>query len=905
MAETLLSRVAQLITEEKWTRSALSNYTVGQFKETESVLDETFAHQLQHEVKEYCRQCLAESKNSLLALYLFGLLSWIENQLDDGSLAELLQIFETHSKWALLEYVSLRMLQVSENAMALTFLANVYQNQAQNELYFQTMERLARVDYEDANVTDVLAKHYDELGQHEMALSYYKKSIYRWINSKQFTKVQQVWQRLIAYGIDCEDVFTTVLLKVEKSLGMDKAAELKKQLYALIKAEQKWNLCLELIKDILHVHPKDVHMRRELIDCYRAIYHAHSRLEECLSISDLAHGFRDVNEAIAIFEKHISLDTGRFVFHRVYGVGRIRQIDKMYVVIDFVKKRQHSMDVNMAISSLLSLPDEHIWVLKSMIKRDILKEKLRKDIVWALRIFAISFNGRADIKKIKAELSPTGDLAKSALFTTSEWTDFSQRARQAIKTHPSFGNDPDNPDVYTLRTTPVSYEEKLANRFRAEEGFIAKLSLVEEFIETADVASEYFTDMLTYFNGYLKMPQVSDYVMMSYLLMQKLTRANIYTPSVHVNFIDLFNSVQNIESLYMGLDYSNYQQDFLLQVKQYVANWQDIYLQLLPVSPQNFMIDELLSVGLNSHVISIYKHIIDHYRTNTQAFFWLVKAVQDGKIVIDFINEDVIYLNLLHLLDISQRNISAKKDVVTYKRLLRLSQQYLFKAQQFLHFLQKSSLDTVMRLYSLFSDIKDIDPQIRQEIRQILSRQYPQLLSTGHDGTRTREHIVVKSNKVGPIWATLKSYNEKNSYLKNLIEIEIPKNSAEIGEAIKKGDLKENAEYIFGKERQEQLQMEVGRLQKELENVRVFDVSTLDPSMVGFGVHVVLRSLSDNKEEQYTFLGPWESAPDAHIISYLAPFAEPLMGKKVGEEVKFHINEQDYHYVIEEITSAL
>lgn len=904
MAEVLLNRVDGFINEEKWTRSALSNYTVSQFKELEDILEDAEKSGARQKLKKHCLESLNNSKGSLVAQYLAGILSWQDNQLEDGTMGSLLALFENQNKWSIIEYLCQKMLETAESKMALTYLVRAYEHQSKEQLYYATLERLSRIDYEDADLALTLARHYEEQGKNEEVLSFYKKAIYRLINRKQFNSIQQVWQKILEYGAGNEDVYFSILLKVEKVLGQESVAHLKRSLYKVMRAESSLDTCISLLKDILEVNPRDTAVRKELVECYQEKYKDHSRLEECIRISDITHGFRNVQEAIKLFEKHISLDTGRFVFHRMYGVGRIRSIDQNQALIDFMKKRGHTMDLEMAVNSLMSLPDNHIWVLKSIIAKPKLKEKIRSNIPWALKILANSFGGKADLKKIKAELSPAGESGKNALLTASEWSDFSQKARQIIKTDPSFSNDQNHADVYVLRSTPVSYEEKMADSFRSEENFFKRLLIMQDFIQSADLSSEYFSDMINYFAGYLKLPQTNEQVVASYLLIQKLSKANLGIVAPSVGFEEFFGSIQNPEQVFVRMESADSRHMFLMQIKHHLNNWRDVYLSFLPHMPQRMILDELLNLKLNNEIKAAFKKIMGQYRSNSQPFFWLVNYLRETNQYKELgVDEEKIYLALLHLVDISMRNIANRKDLVNNKRVLRQAQTALLKEDHLLQYLRTCSQDTAVRLYSLLKDIKKLDGAHRMAAYNIIHERFPKAELQDED-RHQRDAGVVRSYRSGTTWTIQKSFEEKSALLKHLIEVEIPKNSAEIGEAIKKGDLKENAEYIFGKEKQEQLQVEVGRLQKELENFRVFDTSKLDTSVVGFGVSVTLKNMQTKEKEEYTFLGPWESAPDKRVISYLAPFAEPMLGKKVKDEIEFTINERDYHYIIEEIKPA-
>jgi transcription elongation factor GreA len=147
-------------------------------------------------------------------------------------------------------------------------------------------------------------------------------------------------------------------------------------------------------------------------------------------------------------------------------------------------------------------------------------------------------------------------------------------------------------------------------------------------------------------------------------------------------------------------------------------------------------------------------------------------------------------------------------------------------------------------------------------------------------------------------------YESKKQQLEQLVSVEIPANSKEIGEAIALGDLSENAEYKAAKERQGMLNTMTTRLQEEIGRAQIFDPTTLTTIRVSFGTTVTLKNELDNKNETYTILGPWESNPDQGIISYMSPFGNALLNGKEGDTLVFVINERDCKYTIKKITAA-
>ena len=151
---------------------------------------------------------------------------------------------------------------------------------------------------------------------------------------------------------------------------------------------------------------------------------------------------------------------------------------------------------------------------------------------------------------------------------------------------------------------------------------------------------------------------------------------------------------------------------------------------------------------------------------------------------------------------------------------------------------------------------------------------------------------------------TRNSYQSKQDELRDIIENQIPQNSTEIGVAMDKGDLRENAEYKAALERQELLKSSAAKIQEELQKAQIFDEAQISTEEISFGTKVKLKNLLDNSEEEYTILGPWESNPAKNIISYRSPLGAELMNHKTGDRLSFNISDQDFKYQVEGIESV-
>jgi len=895
MPKKIVNEVHSMLTEEKWTRATLHDYAITSFHELDSLIENVIAKGLQDEILKLCDEHLEHTKNSIVALYISGVISLSKQQVDDSHLLNLIGIFSDNHKWTAVEYLCRRILDFGENKDALRSLAETLEHLARQEDKFDVWERLIRVDYSETDIVRNLAVKREEEGNIEEAILYYRKAIHRFVNKNLFGQVRDIWDRLVKLGVDDYEFFFLIEKKVAKTMSIERAITLLEELYPAIKEREEWGTAIEILKRILNYDGKNNWARGEIILCYKAQYSAHSQLDEYIRLSNLNQNWRNVLVAIADFEKHISFDSGSFVFHKTWGVGIIKEIKGDELIIDFTKKRAHPMSLKMAVEALQSLPNDHIWTLKSVHSKEKLRSKIRKDIPWALKTIIRSFDNVADMKKIKSELVPT-------ILTASEWSTWSSEAREILKTDSVFGNVPDKLDQFVVRDKPMSYEEKTFNQFKAEKSFFGKIQAVRDFLDHSDPASEFFAEMFDYFMAFLKSGNVSVYVVGSYLFVTDLCSTYPFlTSSLEWGFSSLWEDIDDPVAIFTQLEDSELRRSFLSSVRKEVERWDQVYLTLFPIQLSRVMLDELLSAGYKESVLAKLEEIVEHYREYRDALVWIARNIVDGPWLVDLgMKLEKILINMIRLMSLSYNDIENRREVSYNRRLNRQIQSFLFKEGHLEKFLVHGDKDSAIRVFTLLEDIEKLDPVLMRNLKTVMESTFPGIKFYGD--RKTTEPVTASSSRY--FFTTQESLEAKQRELRNIVDVEIPRNSREIGAAIELGDLSENAEYKVGKERQESLQIQVGRLKDELDRARRFPEDIREPGKAGFGTIITIDDLVDEKTEAYTILGPWESDPSQKIISYLSPFGSVFVGKSIGATLKFEINDRAYHFRIKDVQAV-
>ena len=313
------------------------------------------------------------------------------------------------------------------------------------------------------------------------------------------------------------------------------------------------------------------------------------------------------------------------------------------------------------------------------------------------------------------------------------------------------------------------------------------------------------------------------------------------------------------------------------------------------------IIDELATSGYRDKVEQLFLSIADRYREYREAFIWIVKNYVTEKWCEKHnVSYEKILINMVHLLDITFREISDKKDVSDNRRLNKQIQTFLVKDGSIENYIEKADKDSVTRLYTLISDVKEFDVKQKQIYMNIIKKRFSDFKFYDEKISK----VDSKKATVRGLFVSEAAFMLKKKELKKIIEVEIPKNSKEIGAAIELGDLSENAEYKAGKEKQELLQISVGKLQEEIDKAQIVKREDVGAEKIAFGVKAVLQNNTTGKDETFTIMGPWESEPEKNIISYQSPFAGELLGKTSGDTINFIINERKYNYTVKELSVA-
>ena len=128
-----------------------------------------------------------------------------------------------------------------------------------------------------------------------------------------------------------------------------------------------------------------------------------------------------------------------------------------------------------------------------------------------------------------------------------------------------------------------------------------------------------------------------------------------------------------------------------------------------------------------------------------------------------------------------------------------------------------------------------------------------------------------------------KKLKDEIAALEHELHDELPK---EIKVARAHGDLSENAEYKYAKERQSYVSARLGQLHRRMADLSMLNLNNLPKDRAAYGSRLVVLDVARETRVEYKLVTVEEADAGKGLISTTSPIGRALLGKKVGDEVK-------------------
>jgi len=132
-----------------------------------------------------------------------------------------------------------------------------------------------------------------------------------------------------------------------------------------------------------------------------------------------------------------------------------------------------------------------------------------------------------------------------------------------------------------------------------------------------------------------------------------------------------------------------------------------------------------------------------------------------------------------------------------------------------------------------------------------------------------------------PLAKIKKKLQDEIDQLSHELSVELPK---EIAVARAHGDLSENAEYKYAKERQGYVNLKITHLKKRMGDLSMLNLSNIPKDRSGYGSQLTVLDVQRDVKIDYKLVSTEEADAEKGLIPTTSPKA--LLNRKVGDEIE-------------------
>ena len=615
---------------------------------------------------------------------------------------------------------------------------------------------------------------------------------------------------------------------------------------------------ISLLRAILAVWPGSESARIMLLDHLRSLYSDSPNFKRLVEYCKVVES-PDPLVACRRLENWLRYDVGCGVYMPSKGVGRVREINLNLgnIRVEFAPNEQLiSFKPDEAERLMEPLPAGH-FLLEKLNKPTELQKLALADPGELLRRLFTSVERPVAFNEIKDILTGIVDPA--------QWTAWWASARKDRRLTVSISNlctwndsaaDADSVLLQQFMVAPVRERLDLARKFAKRSAVLAS-SMTAELLKDAE--------LLRTSDGALALEL--------YLALEKLPggagngdRAEDVAELIH--HADAAEFVRQLSDRVL-------RKRGLVLLRELRDDWPSLYARLIKTEADASslaLLYESLKEFNPASVEELAEEIMSSPANAPDFFIWLCRDLLERRELVRFANWGFLQL-ILRLLQnnaIKNQNASLRKlfdEDGTFHRIARTIEPE--QAKQLIGLIERDPNIEEYRRVAMLKDLRAWYP----ENRQITEKTF--FVSASSLKIRHEEYVKITT-------------------------VDIPHNTEEIIKARAHGDLRENFEYHAARTRQELLSSRAKSLHDELQFARPIDMTRVDPSTVCVGTRVQLVTADGIDAVMVTVLGPWDSDPAKNVLSYMAPAAQGMFGKRKGDEVAFN----DKTYVIAEIFLA-
>lgn len=720
------------------------------------------------------------------------------------------------------------------------------------------------------------------------------------VNTEQYDKLEDAWLSIAESNNKNLQELLNVVDLLAKREERKRAHDFLMLLIPYYKQKELYRDVLEILKKVLEYNPKEKGLAKDIAECYSNIHKDRPYAKVLIEKIGIETA-TDINKAIKILEKYFYLDSGDYVYHKSWGVGEVVSVntEEEKININFEKKSDHSIAMDIAPDILQKLDKDDLLAM-IYAQKDVLNKMMEEDQVGLIKLTLKYFKGKASVSNVKTRLT-SGILPPEAW--SKWWTSTKKMLKKDLYIKLTDGTP--TTSFLELRTSPMTHHEEILERLMHAEDTNKKVEIAKKYvseIKDAELCKETLNEVA---NIIIKEADKTYGTNISVaieclLLLEDIQDFLKVEPGKYKNNAESFIRAEgNLSELVNKINILDYRKQALRLIKKAKPDtWHGEFVSIFFVNSGNlweFIIKDLIAENKKDSLEAISFKVFNHFNAHPEHYIWFCKNGMNERYPELYQNIDpaTMFIRLIELMDNMYFKIQKGRDgdlrTILNKALALAEDKGVAYATTVL------SDTNAENIFNIVSACKGLEDWFKVSVENIIRERFPDLFE---------EPGLVKLDE-SKIYVTEEGYEKKKKEFDHLMNVEFAENARDLGEAISKGDLRENAEYKAAREKQAMLVEKAERMKAELQKVVLMDIRSINTETVSPGTKVTIKHHGKTELEIYTILGPWDVDIEKGIISYQSPIGKGLLNRTVGETVTIKLPEGESVYEIIKIEKAL
>lgn len=639
-------------------------------------------------------------------------------------------------------------------------------------------------------------------------------------------------------------------------------------------------------------------LRKLVSDLYKSTFSDRDHLDELLKLTGLAGG-RPVRRALRALEVCLSVDAGDFLADRddetAAKIESVQAASWVYSVTN--GEESEELDALSLADRYRKASPTEFAVVKHF-SPDQLVSRMNQDPGSFVLDMCLQRGGKIDSVVLESILVPE-------VFSAVEFEKWWSKARTAIRKQPNLKMEGRSPYYITHVETTSNTGGEFVNEFRRQRDPFAQLECVEKYLK--DCKSKGVTPSMELLQKALAdfraaAEKSSDKGSVPAIVMWLITwRMGKIAgqPETPPQLLQLMTAATDLVPVFKRLEDETLVEMACEALSASRTDWSDQFIKLLPVLPTGVcdkIVDRLVKDGRPiGDIQAVVQRILSLPIESFDALLWLWDGPRNEQVLAG-VTPVTVLTRVLRALDDCRRDDRVPRPLA--KKLANRARSVLGarKYEQFVALIKSIDRGMALALRTQIAQLDNLGRSVPEDMLTLLGRAFPM---------RDQQPTVPAWQRDDILFVTEGGMARKRAEIDHHVNVKMRDNARAIGAAAEHGDLSENSEYKFALEERDLLRARLAQMNTELAMAKVVAPPDVTLNHVSFGTRVLFERVGDGDQYEMTFVGPWEADHSRGLFNYLAPLAQAILGKSIGDIVEFEHAETRGQYRIKAIHNGL